>query len=562
MSNPNWPDDSQLFPGTPPQQPEQPSNPAPYPTVPSAPPLPDPSFGQPMMPPAAPFGQPAPADPFAPPGASPFGAPPPTSPGYGQQPSSPNLYGTTQVSAPFGAPPAGDPYAPQPSAPLPPYGYPGAPSQPLSGYQGTPSQGFPGYTGPPSQGMAGYPGMPSQMPYGQPGAPSMPMYSQPQWGPPSQGFPGGMAEPRPKRSKKPLIIALSIVAVLLLLVGGGAAYVVTSLGAPAAAATQLCGALKTQNYAVAYGLFSSNLRDKYSSDLFTQGAQALDQVEGTVTQCDKASGNNAYSYSFGASTATLQAVITRSKQGQLTGQITLTNEGGSWKVDALDTSLLGVNLGALQVVNGLCQALQAKDYATAYGLFGANPQGIISESDFAANAKLDDQYDGPLTACSLVSIGLGNTDTTTTLTVSVTRTKPGPKSGQITLDVESGAWKISTIAPAILGTDYRPLLVAEQFCSDYKSNHLQAAYQLMSSDSGVSQSDFITYFQLPSDLKLVGCTPQLSSYQVTGSSASLRVVFKITQPSTGASVNVNADFKFTLEGSSWKISDLPNVTLA
>ncbi|HLZ21996.1 MAG TPA: hypothetical protein VKQ30_07730 [Ktedonobacterales bacterium] len=572
MSNPNWPDDSQLYPGTPAQQPapQQPANPTPFNTDPNAPARQDSPYGQTPMPPIpSPYDQPASAQ-----------------PGYGQQPPTPNPYSYgAPPSAPFGQPYApqpmspgvdqtnqggmmpgmGDPYA-QPATPMPPYGYPGTPSQQLPGYQGnfgypgTPSQALPGYQGTPSQQLPGYPGSPSQALYGQPAAPSMPMYGQPQWGMPSQTLGGGA--PATKRSKKPLFIALAIVAVLLLLVGGGAAYVVNSLGAPAVAATQFCGDLKAQNYSAAYGMFSSTLRGTYSSDLFTKGAQALDAVEGTVTQCDKAAGSNAYTYSFGASTATLQAVMTRGKQGQLTGQILLKNENGSWKVDSLDTSLLGINLSALQTVNGFCQALQTGDYETAYGILGTTPQGAISESDFVTNAKLDDKYDGTLSACSLVTIGTGNTDTATTLTVSVTRAKLGAKTGNVALDVESGAWKIATIDTSILGSDYRPLLVAQAFCTDYQKNDLTKAYGLMAPDAGVSKSDFIAWFQLPSGIALTQCGVNVSSYKVTGTTASVQVNITIADPSTGATLKANIAFHFTLEQEKWWISDLPQFTLA
>lgn len=542
MSNPNWPDDSQLYPGAPAQRPgqQQPANPAPYSNDPYAPTQMDSPFGQPPVAPASsPFGQSA-ADPFGGAGGAPFGVPAPSQAGYGQQPSAPNQYG----------------------APIPPYGYQGSPSQQFPGYAGPSSQSLSGYQGTPSQALPTYQGSPSQALYGQPAAPSMPMYSQPQWGAPSQSLAGGAGTPQRKRSKKPLFIALSIVVLLLLLVGGGAAYVVTSLGAPAAAATQFCGALKSQNYSTAYGMFSPTFQGKYTSDEFTKGAQALDVLEGQVTQCDKATGSNAYTYSYGASTATLQAVITRGKQGQLTGQMILKNVNGSWKVDSLDTSLLGVNLAALQTVNSFCQALQSGDYETAYTDFGATPQQAMSETDFVTNAKLDDKYDGKLSACSLISLGSGNTDTATSLSVSVTRGTQSAKSGNVALDVEGGAWKITTIDTSILGTDYRPVLVAQSFCSDYQKNDLSKAYGLMAPDAGIGQSDFVAYFQLPSGFPITQCVENMSTYKVSGSTATLQVTITITDTSVGQAIKLNLAMHFTLEQGKWWISDLPGVTQA
>ncbi len=239
---------------------------------------------------------------------------------------------------------------------------------------------------PPAQPGMADPTAQASSPYGPPAAPSQPMYaapsqpmyaapSQPMYAAPSQpmdGAPGQfgqIAQPR-KRSLKGLWIALAIVVVLLALAGGGVVYALTQLAAPAAAAISFCNDLKTQSYTPAYQLLSTKLQGQFTQVQFTQGSQALDGVEGTVTSCKQGTGN-AYAYSFGGTTATLLAVITRSKQGDLSGTIHLKSENGTWKVDGLDTSLLGANLASLQQTLTFCTALAAKDYSSAYSQLGS-----------------------------------------------------------------------------------------------------------------------------------------------------------------------------------------------
>ncbi|MFI5272266.1 MAG: hypothetical protein ACHQ4H_04440 [Ktedonobacterales bacterium] len=515
MSNPKWPG------GPPWQQPgggQEPVDPTPTPYPPSQ--------GAPypyQTPPQPPY-------PYGPPSEA------------GQQPNPYNPYNPYAPAADPGQShyPYGQPAAP--SQPMYPYGQPANPSQPMYPYtQGDAAT---------QQSPFGYPAAPSQpmYPYGQPANPSQPMYPYGQFGPPSQGFPVPAA--RPRRSLKWLWITLAVVIVLLVGAGGGAVYVVGQLAAPATAAVQFCTDLKGQSYDAAYTMLSVPLQGQYTHEQFVQGSQALDQLDGPVTACQPATSGNSYHYSFGATVATVGATIARGKTSSgLTGTLHLKNENGAWKVDGIDTSLLGVNLSALQAATSFCAALQSKDYTTAASLLGSELQGQVAKADW----DTWDQIGGTISLCNLQSLGSGNSDSAASMAVSVTRAKSGNKTGSLALALEGGAWKVSQIDAGLLGDDLAPLKVATRFCGDFVSGKWSDAYKLLSSDLQAQHSEvnFEQTFALPAGAKYVSCAPQYTTYKVTGGNAAITMTMNITD----AGANLTATFKldFQQNGTDWKV---------
>ena len=503
----------------------------------------------------------------------------PSNPSY---PSYPPQQSDQQQSGQFGQPnapgypPPGYPQYPQAPYPYGPYGQPAAPSQPMYPYgQPGTTEGMPGQPGPYGQPGMGEPTMPSYPPYGQPAMPSQPMYpygqpaapSQPmypygmpgQYGPPSQGFPGPMTVAAPRRSHRGLWIGLVIALLVLGTLSGGGVFAFSQYQAPANAAVQFCNALENGNYLTAYEMFSSGLQAQYQQTAFTQGAQALDTLEGHVTACKQATGN-AYSYTLFGSTATVQTVITRGTSADLKGLLRLKSEGGAWKVDGIDTALLGVNLGALQAVTGFCAAMQSKDYTTAYGFFGSSAQAQLSQKTFQSNTGLWDQVDGPVSACSTQALGTGNTDAGANLTVSLTRAKKVAVTGNVALDIEGGAWKFSTIDAAFLGSDLGPLQVGNQFCADLSANNYKAAYGLISTalKAHLSLSQFQSDFTLPGVPIKWSCSSNLDTYQVSDGNGTYDITLKVTDTATGQSASAVFTFYFVQEGNAWKVNGWKN----
>jgi hypothetical protein len=495
-------------------------------------------------------------------------SPPTPPPGYGQpnQPAQSSGWGQAsswgQSGAPYGQP------SEQPTTPSQPYPYgqPAAPSQPFtSGSFGQPSD----QSGMPAApyGQPAAPSQPYPYAYGQPAGPSQPFTpgafgQQPTWAPTSQTLPGGGmpqgAMGPVKKSRRGLWITLGAVAAVVALLGGGGAYAFALYIAPATAATTFCADLKAQSYVAAYGLLSSGLKGQLTQDQFVQGSQELDKAEGVVTACKQATGGNAYSYSLGASTATLNADITRATAGDLTGGVHLKNENGAWKIDGLDTSLLGVNLGALVAAGTFCAALQSQNYTAAYQLLGTLPQAAIKQADFVLGAQIHDQVDGPVTACALVSLGQGNTDTSASLIVNITRTKLGAKQGNVSLDVESGAWKVAGVAPVLLGSDIGPIQVGARFCADLVSGDYADAFTLLSQGfiGGATEADFATAFTPNPPYKWAGCKPDFSTYKVSTSGASYTAALEVVNTSTSQTTSVNFVLSFVQEGGSWKLDNI------
>ena len=469
--------------------------------------------------------------------------------GYGQQDYGQQGYGQSEY---------GEQSYGQPGPPSRPYG--GTPSRP---YGGTPSRP---YGGTPSRPYGGTPSHPyyGQQEYGQPGPSSQPYYGQP--GPASQPYYGQQATytqpPALKKSRRGLKIALIIAGVVLVLgaIGGGAAvFFINQIAAPGVAAIQFCNQLKTQNYVSAFGMLSAGMQAKYPETSFRAGVSALDTAEGKVIGCQQAPGGNSYKYSIGASTATVGAQLTRANQGNLTGSLHLKNENGSWKIDGIDTGLLGVNIGALQASGAFCAAMQGQDYESAYGLLDSAQQGAISQADFVASGKLHDEIDGTVTKCGLTKVPSGNTDQLTKLTIDMNRSKLGDRTGDVTLKFEGTAWKVDATDAALGGTDLRPLVVGLQFCVLVTGGKYGDAYGLFSPafQSQVSKDSFVSEFTTFNGYQLTWTCgkPDYSSYTVSGDSASIIQPLTMHIPALGAnaSSSTNIALTFVQDNGAWKI---------
>lgn len=495
--------------------------------------------------------------------------------GYGQLDYGQQGYGQpASPSQPFSGGYPSNPYGYPGAEQQGEYGQPAAPSQPYQGtpsrpYGGTPSRPYGGTPSQPYQGEQSYgqPGPASQPYYGQPGPASQPYYGQP--GPASQPFYGQQTvytqPPAPKKSRRGLKIALIVAGIVLVLGaigGGGGVFLINQLRAPGDAALLFCNQLKSQNYDNAYGMLSSGMQGKYPQTAFRAGITALDSAEGKVIGCQQAPGSNTYKYSLGSSTATVGALLTRANQGNLTGSIHLKNENGAWKVDGIDTSLLGVNIGALQASGAFCAAMQGQDYESAYGMLDSAQQGLIGQADFVASGKLHDQIDGPVTKCGLSKVPTGNTDQLTKLTIDLNRSKLGDRTGDITLKFEGAAWKVDATDAALNGTDLRPLVVAQQFCALMTAGKYGDVYGMFSSSfqQGVSKSAFVAEFTTFEGYTLAWTCgkPDYSTYTVSGDSASITLPLTLSIPALGANATStsNSTLKFVQENGGWKLADL------
>ena len=107
----------------------------------------------------------------------------------------------------------------------------------------------------------------------------------------------------------------------------------------------------------------------------------------------------------------------------------------------------------MQALANYCSALQQQNYTTAYSYLGSTLQSKVSQTTFSQQAALHEQVDGAVTACAITGFGSGNNDTTSKLVVSITRSTLGQVSGAISLDLESGSWKLTSIDSTLEGSD-------------------------------------------------------------------------------------------------------------
>jgi hypothetical protein len=189
-----------------------------------------------------------------------------------------------------------------------------------------------------------------------------PPYPQPGYPPPGYWPPGyqvpGYPPPRKDNTRTVYgIIAAVLVVGIVLCVGCGLALssygnlVSHSLSGSLASLTvdELCLDEETQDYSSAYTLLSSNLQQQLSESQFTTDGQQHDSTLGQISTCTQ-QGPAVSSTSTGV-TATL--AITRTltptpdasgnapapQASNYTGQVSLVEESGQWKVDQVDSAL-------------------------------------------------------------------------------------------------------------------------------------------------------------------------------------------------------------------------------
>ncbi|MEO7001561.1 MAG: hypothetical protein ABI068_07145 [Ktedonobacterales bacterium] len=495
---------------------------------------------------------------------------------YPAQPNSGEWSQQGQAPSPQEAAPAQP--SPQSQPGMPPQSQPAAPYQtfPGQGYQGPYSQPLPpGSQGPYSQplpsGAYGQPGTPSQGMYSQPGyAPAPPGYAGPnsqtlygQPGAPSQGLPPAQpVTPAAPRKRPRLIVPLIVAAVLLIALGGSGVlaytgYYIPTTTAAQKVALQFCGDLTSQNYDDAYNIASSKVRGQYTQTQLDTDMKTLDQGGGMMSDC-KATSASAYHYTFGASVATLSATASRSSLGTTQGVIHLTQEGGQWKVDAVDSGLFGATPASVQVVASYCTALQNQDYTTAYSLLGSTLQSGEQQSAYTATEQLHDTIDGKVTACSISTIFSGADDSHTSVQVSITRANLDAQTSPAVLGFESSAWKIQTLDSTAEGRDVGPYQAGQQFCGDLKAGNYAGAYGLTSSgfQFAVSKSSFISLFTGFTGAVWSCGHADFSTYKVDSGSASYNAPLQISL--NGQTVSLNTRFDFVDENGAWKVADFVN----
>ena len=265
---------------------------------------------------------------------------------------------------------------------------------------------------------------------------------------------------RPARPAPPRIgidrrftLTLVAIAIAFLLVGAGiliAGYnaAQTELR-PAQAAQAFCRDLQSQNYNAAYVLLASSYQSQVTVSQFAQASRLQDQVDGKIRACPTATGPG-IDLSFGTPRDHQSFLVTIVRNKALSGHIALVREDGAWKVEGLEQSLAGTNLGPLLVADTFCQALVEGNYATAYATLSSRQQGLATEQVFAT--QFSSALGGPvkLNSCTLdystYSIRSGAAAISATFNLTISTSTGGTLSTNLKTVLsfiqESGAWKV------------------------------------------------------------------------------------------------------------------------
>lgn len=383
--------------------------------------------------------------------------------------------------------------------------------------------------------------------------------------------------PRPRRPRTRLWKVLGAVLAVVLIVGGIGAFAYSRFTQPAEAAATFCHDLQTRAYSKAYALLSGPAAREVTSAQFVDAARTLDAAEGTVASCGQAAGAGAYSYSLGGSTASVALALTRSKGAHLSGMVHLADVHGAWKVTSAESSLFGVNLAALTAATAYCADLRAQNYSAAYALLDAGMRGQQSANDFTQQAQEHDILDGPVTTCAITGVSKGNTDASATLTTSITRTRLGARAGSLTLAASTmgstsgsksagtaattatASWHVRRVDTALQGSDLGGIQTAQRFCDDLGAGNYGDAYGLFTANlSGQmgSEAETAAFLDGQDGLKWLGCVPQVPTYAVAGSQATLTLQLILRDASSGQQGSGPATINLERGSAGWQIDNI------
>ena len=218
---------------------------------------------------------------------------------------------------------------------------------------------------------------------------------------------------------------------------------------PAQAAQTFCDDLQAQNYTAAYALLSSGYQSSVTRDQFIQSSTLQNKVDGKIKGCPTASGN-VIDLSFSAPKDHVAFLVTILRNKSFSGHIALVQQGGVWKVDAIEQSLAGTNLGPLLVANTFCSAISKGDYAAAYATLSSRQQSLATEQQFAQ--QFGSAFGGAvkLSSCTMnyttyaVQATAASVTTTLNLTIASQTTNVATT---FTFRLENGQWKLDEFTP-------------------------------------------------------------------------------------------------------------------
>ncbi len=245
-------------------------------------------------------------------------------------------------------------------------------------------------------------------------------------------------------------------------VGGWKVDDVSNLSGLTKTLNTYCSALQSGDYATAYGQFSARLQGKLSETQFTSFFPK-------TSSCSYA----ALALTKGGATTN---IITTTSSGQSeTDLVSLVlDSANTWKVDDV-TNLPDKTLDVF------CNALQRRDYQTAYNQTSNAFQGSYPESTFASDYSV-------FTSCTHDAASGASGNVTANMTLGVGSGQTLPATAFLIKD-STGAWKIDNLVNL-------PDQTLTTFCTAVQQGDYQTAYKQLSTgfQQQVSEQQFASAF--------------------------------------------------------------------
>jgi limonene-1,2-epoxide hydrolase len=222
-----------------------------------------------------------------------------------------------------------------------------------------------------------------------------------------------------RRDRRFMLIGLGLLVVIALAVGG---YFYFNRSTPEKTLDAFCNAVQGQDYQTAYNQLSNSLQ---SSETELEFANTL-RANGKVNTCTHSSANTTNN----KATANV-TIVTNSGQASISSIILTADSGNIWKLSLFPTTP-SITLTAF------CNALQNKDYSTAYAQLTSGIKRLRAEAQF--------ETDFAGLTCSYSNISSSGSTTSATMTF---KNSSGQTASAKVALIQDGAgnnnWKINSI---------------------------------------------------------------------------------------------------------------------
>ena len=222
-----------------------------------------------------------------------------------------------------------------------------------------------------------------------------------------------------RRERRFILIGLGLLVVIALAIGG---YFFFSRSTPEKTLDAFCNAIQGQDYQTAYNQLSNSLQSNVTELEFANTLRA----NGNVNTCTHSSTNTTNN-----KTSANVTIVTKSGQSS-SSNITLTTENGNnWKLSLFPTT-------PIMTLTAFCNALQNKDYPTAYTQLTNGIKRLHAEAQF----ELD------FTNLTCTYSNISSSGNTTSATMTFKNSSGQIASAKVAL-IEDGEnnnnWKINSI---------------------------------------------------------------------------------------------------------------------